>query len=517
MTLRSIMLIPIDFNIDVNIISEKLVSTLKNNNINSLIFQDLKNNLVQDYLVKNDLDTLFMELFIKKENLLNKAETIIINGLDIVNFYSMELNLSIALSLEASIIFVTSSNIKIEDTFNKIKIIINSYLSHYKVNILGFVTYSQSKLLSGELDNDKNNNLQINLPFLGSENEIKLEKFKHFFYEKIDEQYITPTKFKYKLIEKAISLKKTIVLPEGTEPRTIMAANICSQKKIAKCILLGEKYKIMKICNDLHIFLDEEIEIIEPNNIIEKYVDKLYEIRRLKGLTLDESRNQLKDNIVLGTMMLYLNEVDGLVSGAEHTTADTIRPALQIIKTSAEIKLVSSIFFMCLPNDVLVYGDCAINQNPSVEDLVNIAIQSSYTASAFGLNPKVAMLSYSTGTSGSGLSVDKVRQATEFIKKEYPSIQIEGPIQYDAAISIDIAKTKAPQSQVAGKANVFIMPSLDVGNIVYKAVQRSANITCIGPILQGLKRPVNDLSRGCSIDDIVFTIASTVVQTTNKI
>ncbi|EKE01997.1 MAG: hypothetical protein ACD_21C00004G0001 [uncultured bacterium] len=216
--------------------------------------------------------------------------------------------------------------------------------------------------------------------------------------------------------------------------------------------------------------------------------------------------------MVLGTMMLHLGEVDGLVSGAAHTTANTIRPALQIIRTAPDVKLVSSVFFMCLPDQVLVYGDCAINQNPNAQELADIAIQSAMSAEAFGITPRVAMLSYSTGTSGFGPDVEKVKTAVEIAKQLRPDLMVDGPLQYDAAIDKEVAALKAPNSTVAGRATVFIASDLDVGNIFYKAVQRSTGIVCIGPMLQGLRKPVNDLSRGCSVEDIVFTIAITAVQ-----
>lgn len=240
----------------------------------------------------------------------------------------------------------------------------------------------------------------------------------------------------------------------------------------------------------------------------------LCELRKNKGMTQEEAREQLKSTVVLGTMMLKLGEVDGLVSGAITTTADTVRPALQIIKTIPSTKLVSSILFMCLPNQVLVFGDCAINANPTAEELANIAIQSADSAAAFGIDPRVAMLSYSTGTSGFGNDVEKVKLAIEIARTKRPDLTIDGPLQYDAAVSKEVAQLKAPKSKVAGKATVFIFPDLNAGNIAYKAIQRSTNIICIGPLLQGLNKPVNDLSRGCSVEGIIFTIALTAVQAT---
>ena len=222
--------------------------------------------------------------------------------------------------------------------------------------------------------------------------------------------------------------------------------------------------------------------------------------------------SELQDNVMLGTMMLRLGEVDGLVSGANHTTANTVRPALQVIRTAPDYNLVSSVFFMCLPQQVLVYGDCAVNPDPNAEQLAEIAIQSAESATAFGIPPRVAMISYSTGASGAGADVEKVARATELVRAQRPDLLVDGPLQYDAASVESVGRKKAPDSPVAGKATVFIFPDLNTGNTTYKAVQRSANVISIGPLLQGLARPVNDLSRGALVDDIVYTIALTAIQ-----
>jgi phosphate acetyltransferase len=238
----------------------------------------------------------------------------------------------------------------------------------------------------------------------------------------------------------------------------------------------------------------------------------MVELRKSKGLTPEVAEEHLQDPVVLATMMLQLGEADGLVSGAVHTTANTIRPALQLIKTAPKAKLVSSIFFMCLPTQVLIYGDCAVNPDPSAEDLADIAIQSAESAVAFGIEPRIAMLSYSTGTSGEGRDVEKVREATRRVRERRPDLLVDGPLQYDAAAIRDVARNKAPDSKVAGRATVFVFPDLNTGNTTYKAVQRSAEVISIGPMLQGLRKPVNDLSRGALVEDIVFTIALTAIQ-----
>ena len=236
------------------------------------------------------------------------------------------------------------------------------------------------------------------------------------------------------------------------------------------------------------------------------------ELRKSKGLTPEDARKQLQDTVVLGTMMMAQNDADGLVSGAVHTTANTIRPALQLIKTAPGASIVSSVFFMLLPGQVLVYGDCAVNPNPTPEQLAEIAIQSAESAQAFGIEPRVAMISYSTGTSGAGPDVDAVAQATAIAKEKRPDLAIDGPLQYDAASVPDVAKSKAPGSPVAGRATVFVFPDLNTGNCTYKAVQRNANVLSVGPMLQGLRKPVNDLSRGALVEDIVYTIALTAIQ-----
>ncbi|BFI91086.1 hypothetical protein SSAmo_0770 [Enterobacterales bacterium endosymbiont of Anomoneura mori] len=343
---------------------------------------------------------------------------------------------------------------------------------------------------------------------------INLNLFKFKKYSKY--KNFTPKEFIYKITEVSKNINKKIILPEGYEPRIIKAANICYNKNIAECILLGNPDKIKKIAILNNIKFNKKIKIINPKNIRNNYINKLVQLRKHKGMNVEKAINELKNNTVLGIMMLENNEVDGLVSGSINTTANTIRPALQIIKTKPGISLVSSINFMLLQNKVLIYGDCAININPTSEQLSEIAIESAKTAKLFNIKPKIAMISYSTGNSGIGKDVEKVKQATILIKKKKPNLIIDGPLQYDAAIISNVAKKKAPNSKVAGKANVIIFPDLNTGNTTYKAVQRSANIISIGPILQGIRKPVNDLSRGALIDDIVYTIAITAIQSKNN-
>ncbi len=330
------------------------------------------------------------------------------------------------------------------------------------------------------------------------------------------EARMSPAAFCYQLVERARQQPKRIVLPEGEEPRTVRAAAACTTRGIARCILIGRREEILRVAAGMEVQLPEGVEIIDPQEVRHRYIAPLVAMRREKGLTPEAAADLLQDNVWLGTAMLALDEVDGLVSGAIHTSANTIRPALQIIKTKPEAKVVSSIFFMCLPDQVLVYGDCAVNPDPDAEMLADIAVQSADSALQMGIAPKVAMISYSTGESGSGADVEKVREATRLARLMRPELAIDGPLQYDAAAIADVAATKAPSSSVAGRATVFIFPDLNTGNTTYKAVQRSANVISIGPVLQGLKRPVNDLSRGALVEDIIYTIAITAIQATSR-
>lgn len=324
---------------------------------------------------------------------------------------------------------------------------------------------------------------------------------------------LSPAAFRYKLVKRAAQLDNTIVLPEGDEPRTLEAAQLCCERNIAKCILLGEPEKIRTQLKALNIDQHPNLQIVNPIESFHRYIETFVELRKHKGMTHSLATDILQeDRIMLGTLMLHCGDVDGLVAGAENTTAATVTPAFQIIKTKPGQSLVSSCFFMCLPDQVLVYADCAINPDPTSEQLADIAIQSAESAIAFGIEPRVAMISYSTGSSGTGSDVDKVIAATKLAKEKLPEVLIDGPLQYDAASVANVAKSKAPSSSVAGQATVFIFPDLNTGNTTYKAVQRSAGVISIGPMLQGLNKPVNDLSRGALVDDIVYTIALTSIQ-----
>ncbi len=328
---------------------------------------------------------------------------------------------------------------------------------------------------------------------------------------------VTPKMFEYELLQKAKRIKQHIVLPEGNEDRILKAAEILVRKDVAQLTLLGNEKRIREKIARLGIYLDD-VNIIEPakSDLLENYVQTYYELRQHRGITHDNSHDIMVDETYFGTMMVYKNHADGMVSGAVHTTGDTVRPAFQIIKTKPDYSIVSSVLFICLEDRVLVYGDCAVNPNPDTNQLSEIALSSAQTALTFGIEPIVAMLSYSTGGSGRGEDVDRVREATAIARKKasdsLPGLKLEGPIQYDAAVDLGVAKTKLPNSEVAGQATVFIFPDLNTGNNTYKAVQRSAGAVVIGPVLQGLNKPVNDLSRGCLIPDIVNTVAITSIQ-----
>lgn len=332
---------------------------------------------------------------------------------------------------------------------------------------------------------------------------------------------ITPKMFEYELLQRARENRQHIVLPEGEEERILRTAETLLRREVADITLLGDVQVIRERIALLGLRM-QDVNIVDPvkNEYFDNYVQSYFELRKHKGITLENAHDIMRDVNFFGTMMIYQGHADGMVSGSVHTTIATVRPALEIIKTEPGFSIVSSVFFMCLANRVLVYGDCAVNPDPDAKQLAEIAISSAQTAKIFGIEPIVAMLSYSTGESGKGTDVEKVHEATRIAKQmareSYPGLRLDGPIQYDAAIEPEVAKTKMPGSDVAGKATVFIFPDLNTGNNTYKAVQRSARAVAIGPVLQGLRRPVNDLSRGCTIPDIFNTVAITAIQAQSR-
>ncbi|MEV6962941.1 phosphate acetyltransferase [Streptomyces sp. NPDC051207] len=324
---------------------------------------------------------------------------------------------------------------------------------------------------------------------------------------------VTPMMFEHKLLEQARADRRRVVLPEGTEERVLHAAEVLMRRGVCDLTLLGPVDAIRKKAADLGIDLGDA-QLIDPavSALRDSFAEKYAALRAHRGVTLELAYDVVSDVNYFGTLMVQEGLADGMVSGSVHSTAATIRPAFEIIKTTPEASIVSSVFFMCLSDKVLVYGDCAVNPDPDAEQLADIAIQSAATAAQFGVEPRIAMLSYSTGTSGSGADVDKVRRATEAVRARRPDLSVEGPIQYDAAVEPTVAATKLPGSEVAGQASVLIFPDLNTGNNTYKAVQRSAGAIAVGPVLQGLRKPVNDLSRGALVQDIVTTVAITAIQ-----
>jgi phosphate acetyltransferase len=324
---------------------------------------------------------------------------------------------------------------------------------------------------------------------------------------------VTPIMFEYELVERAKAAGKHIVLAEGDDDRVLRAAEILLRRGVVELTILGDPDEVRARAAALGVDVSGA-ELVDPatSPLRDDFAAQYFELRKHKGATEESALDAMSDPNYFGTMLVKTGKVDGMVSGASHTTGETIRPAFEIVKAREGVSVVSSVFFMCLADRVLVYGDCAVNPKPTPDQLADIAISSAETAAAFGIEPRVAMLSYSTGTSGKGEDVDAVRTATEVLRERRSDLKVEGPIQYDAAVDATVASLKMPDSEVAGQANVFIFPDLDTGNVAYKAVQRSSGAVAIGPVLQGLRRPVNDLSRGCLVPDIVNTVAITAIQ-----
>ncbi|CAL4319573.1 Phosphate acetyltransferase [Buchnera aphidicola (Pterocallis alni)] len=409
------------------------------------------------------------------------------------------------------------TNVTVLD-INKIKEIIYNY----KIDIPIFYSFLKEELIilllkQLKLNIIQNNQSQIShlikycLKYINK----KLIFSYKYHNSQNDISIVSPIFFKNSIIAKAKKNVNCILLPEGQDPRIIEAASIVNKLGIAKCILLGDPHIIFSIAREKNILILDNM-IINPIKICDNYINLLFLLRKHKGMTKDLAKLYVKNNLVLGTLMLHANDVDGMVCGVNYSSADVLRTAFQIIGVNKENSnndfLVSSIFFMLLKHKVLIYSDCAININPDAMQLCNIAISSANLANLFNINPRIAMLSYSTGSSGCGDSIDKVRTATKLVKKIRPDLIIDGPIQYDASVNTFISNVKLPNSNLRGNANVFIFPDLNSGNITYKAVQQTSNTISIGPILQGLRKPINDLSRGSTVQDIIYTIAITSIQ-----
>lgn len=508
--------------------SEQLFRELFNDETPSPILEGKVNQAIRN----SQYDELLEEIVGRVAEAGKNNDVVVVEGLtyDSSRPYTHDLNADIARTLCAGVIFAGNSLANTPEEvaahfdlnayiYSEAHIWLAGYIiNHVKdpASIAKTVTYCQTDfcksldVLGVIPENDRATDDIANIHFIAQHLEIKslIEQLKE-----PSQNRMPPSAFRYKLIQSAQIADRRIVLPEGEEPRTLRAATICAERGIARCVLLGNPETIKQVAADHNIIIPSKgIEIINPADIAEKYIPGFLERRAHKGATEETAREALKDSVVVGTMMLAVGDVDGLVSGAVHTTADTIRPAFQLIGTDKNSKLVSSIFFMLMKDQVHVYGDCAVNPNPTPEQLADIAIQSAESTKKFGIEPRVAMLSYSTGTSGAGEEVEKVAKATEIAREKAPDLLIDGPLQFDAASVLSVGKQKAPNSPVAGRATVFIFPDLNTGNITYKAVQRSANVVCIGPMLQGLAKPVNDLSRGALVDDIVYTIAITALQ-----
>lgn len=478
-------------------------------------FAEIRNAII------SDCEQMIMDLLLDKmSRVLAKNDVVIVEGISSDIFYKKELHRMLSAAIDADIILVARisdkplekllSEISVEEHLHKRA---NSYMA-------GCIFLNVNEDCEDALRLTCKDSGLSALAFvhggINPNKEAVVAGMEEEPWEMIlkqnREHRMSPPEFRNFLIKKAQQRKAIIVLPEGSEPRTVRAAVIAMQRQIAIPILLAKRADVEKTAATLYVTLPPDLEIIDPENIAPKYVLPLVQLRKHKGMTEEEAKKLLTDTNWIGTMMVKTGDADGLVSGAIHSTADTIRPALSIIKPHVGTTIISSAFFMCLPTQVLVYGDCAINPNPNADELAQIAIHCADTAKDFGIEPRVAMLSYSTGESGKGEDVDKVKQATQKVKELRPDIEIDGPMQYDAAIMESVARTKAPNSQIAGRATVFVFPDLNTGNTTYKAVQRSANTISIGPMLQGLAKPVNDLSRGALVDDIVYTIAITAVQ-----
>jgi len=478
-----------------------------------------------EYLLSKGWSNAIVEEIVMRYNtIMENADVVVVQGLAYLphQHYIAKLNAEIANALQAKIIILANGKKKNSAGLEKkIRIAAHNY---HKKNILGCVIDK-----SGISSAFSPSGIKC-ISHIPAKKRPKILKNSiiNFMTKQFDGEYIkgiatlpcsnslSPTLFRHHLIKRANAAYKKIVLPEANDVRVLQAAQICTKRKIADCILMGNADEIYQFARENGLKLSRNIKIIEPTaKMIDRYVKPLVALRKHKGLTPEQAKENLQDYVVLATMMLQQGEIDGVVAGAQHTSAHTVRPALQLIKSRPNTKAVSSVFFMCLPKQVMLFADCAVTLNPTAEELADIAIQTVETATLFGIKPRIAMLSYSTHDSGHGITVDKVVAATNMVKDRRPNLIIDGPLQYDAAVHEEIAKIKAPNSPIAGQASICIFPDLDSGNIVYKAVQRSANIPSFGPIIQGLRRPVNDLSRGSSVEDIVFTIAVTAVQAAN--
>jgi phosphate acetyltransferase len=423
---------------------------------------------------------------------------------------AMQANLSINYPKIAGIVLTVGG--KLDEPVQRLIDGLTTVVPVISVNEGTFETISKLSLIHSRITPDNPKKIQLAIDTFDKYVNVKAleEKLVTFTPDGL-----TPHMFQYQITQKAKLHRKHIVLPEGNDDRILKAAARLLNQEIVDLTILGDTVQIAAAIKRLGLQIENDrLRVINPveSPYYSDYVETLYQLRRNKNLSLESARDLMTDPSYFGTMMVYKGHADGMVSGACHTTQHTIRPALQFVKTKPGISVVSSVFFMCLPDRVAVFGDCAVNPNPTAEQLAEIAISSAQSSLSFGIEPRIAMLSYSSGTSGEGADVDKVRKATEIVKQKRPDLKVEGPIQYDAAVDRVVGKQKLPDSEVAGRANVLIFPDLNTGNNTYKAVQRETGALAIGPMLQGLNKPVNDLSRGCTVEDIFNTVIITAIQ-----
>ena len=481
--------------------------------------------------IKEILDELHIEILFGEEHVNNQVENFSVGAMQLRNFLKKlsENNLVITPGDRADIILgalqanisdnypkiagiILTGGITPEDPILKLIEGLNEIVPILSIKNGTFETANKIGAIRSNIYANNKNRIYTSLSTFEQYVDVDSlsDKFNAF-----ESDVVTARMFQYNLVKRAQKVKKRIVLPEGNDERILRAAARLINLNIADIILLGKKYEIQNKITKLSIPLDmKKVTIINPtkSSHFKNYVKTLYDLRKHKNVNMDMAKDLMSDVSYFGTMMVYKGDADGMVSGAVHTTQHTIRPALQFVKTKPGVSVVSSVFFMCLEDRVSVFGDCAINPNPTAEELAEIAISSAKSSLAFGIEPKVAMLSYSSGTSGIGEDVERVRKATEIVKRSHPEIKIEGPIQYDAAVDLKVGKSKLPDSEVAGQASVLIFPDLNTGNNTYKAVQRETGAVAIGPMLQGLNKPVNDLSRGCTVDDVFNTVIITAIQ-----
>jgi phosphate acetyltransferase len=507
----------------------KVISSGYNLNLSYEEMYGLTNDEMLGFHQTGDINGMYSAILEKYKQLEKKCDFILIEGSDFqshLSTYEFGFNLDIANNLGCPIIsIVTGLDKSISQITESIQIM-KQVLHQKKCSQVGMIVNRTDNNEKSKIKQILSNTLPSSeLGFVIPENKENITNPLSLFntnvnteklgdrIKSIKSEIITPIMFEYVLFNRAKQNRKHIVLPEGNDDRVLKAASILLKRNVVDITILGNEADINKRANELSISI-ELASVIDPksSSFLAEYAEDYFILRKHKGISMETATETMQDVSYFGTMMVHKGHADGMVSGAAHTTQHTIRPAFEFVKTKPGISIVSSSFFMCLEDRVLVYGDCAVNPNPTAEQLADIAISSAQTATMFGVEPRIAMLSYSTGISGKGPEVEKVRDATEIIRERQPNLKAEGPIQYDAAVDAAVAKTKMPNSEVAGKATIFIFPDLNSGNITYKAVQRSANALAIGPVLQGLNKPVNDLSRGCLVADIVNTVVITAIQ-----